>query len=94
MLCCLKYILLSVLVSLVKKVGDFRLGNVETLLNNSIRMIFFLGWNFTKEDRLCSQLEYHTHSFLLDILNHVTFLSFQLGREEQGPTLAEKAELI
>lgn len=55
---------------------------------------FFLGWNFANENRPCSQLEYHAHSFLLDILNHVTPLAFQLGSEKQGPTPAEEAERI
>lgn len=73
--------------------GDFRLGNLEALLNNGVHMIFFfLGWNFAKENRPCSQLEYHAHSFLLDILNHATSLSFQLDRGKQGPTPAEEAE--
>lgn len=40
----------------------------------------------------CSQLEYHAHSFLLDVLKHVTSLVFQLGREKWGPSLAEEAE--
>lgn len=54
--------------------------------------MFFLGWNFTKENRQCSQLEYHVHSFLLDILKHVTSLAFQLGRKKWCSTLGEEAE--
>lgn len=53
---------------------------------------FFFGWNCTKENRPCSQLEYHAHSFLLDVSKHVTSLVFQLGREKWGPSLAEETE--
>lgn len=73
--------------------GDFRLGNIEVLLNNGIHMIF-LEWNCNKENRRCSQLEYHARLLLLTVLKHVTSLAFQLNREKWGSALAEEAELI
>lgn len=73
---------------LQRKVGGFRLGNIEVLLNNGIHMIF-LEWNYTKENRRCSQLQYRACLLLLTVLKHVTSLAFQLDREKWE---AEEAE--